>query len=389
MILNNVLMLINNKLVKRDVMFSNVIERIGNNLGKGIDCNNLFLMPGLRNAHVHLGSRLVNGAAIGLSKYEYFDNIGFTIHKKRSNSDVFNASMLACAESLLNGVTHVDTMDMNPEIVIKAIKKVGLNYTACLAVKDYHTEGGIINEQFKRTLNLNGNKLLGLANEFECSPQLIREGLSFAKSNDIPIHMHVLETIKEVKHFKSITGIGIIDYLNNIGFLDFDVRLAHCTFADSKDILTLATHDVPVLHCPSSNMSISGKVPNVKLMLRDGVKVWIGTDSFAWNPNPSVLSEALRAVELDGITPLQAYLLTHEKLIIGSNANFSLVDLSLIKPFKSINEFLLKLMSKPIIKSVFINGREVVSDGVVLGINVESLNKKVLRARNRILKGLN
>ncbi len=385
MILNNVTLLINGKLVLKDVYFEDKVLFIKDKLSKGVDCTGLFLMPGLRNAHVHLASRLVAGSAIGLSKYDYFDNIGFKVHDKRRDIDVYNASLLACLESLKCGVTHVDTMDTNPKQVIKALKKTGLSYSSCLAIKDSHLEAGDVKEQFDRTLNLKGNVLVGLANEFECSPQLLRDGLAFAKSNDLPIHMHACETIEEVKYFKKLTGKRTIQYLSDIGMLDFDVRLAHCTFADSKDVLLLSEHDVPVLHCPTSNKAISGVVPPVKDFLRNGVRVWVGTDSFAWNPNASVLSECLRSVELTGVSVLQAYSMAVMPFEEGVSASFSLVDMSALKPFKSVDEFILKLMYLLPIKSVYLNGREVVVNGEVVGFNFNRLFSKVNKIGRRLL----
>jgi len=383
MILNNVTILRNGKLVKTDVQFEDKINYFKDNLPKSEECNGLFLMPGLRNAHVHLASRAVAGSAISLGKYEYFNAIGFKIHKKRRNSDIYNASLLACIESLKLGVTHVDTMDMKPEIVIKAINKLGLNYTACLAVKDNHTEAGDVKEQLNRSIKLN---MLGLANEYECSPQLIRNGLDFAKEHDLPIHMHACETSMEVEHFKKLTGKRTIDYLNDIGLLDYDVRLAHCTLANSKELLLLSEHDVPVLHCPTCNMAISNTTPDVKLMLRNGVKVWVGTDSFAWNPNPSVLKEAMNSHDYTGVSVIEAYGMTHEPLIAGCDASFSLIDMSALKPYNSMNEFLAKLMLLLPIKKVFLKGRLVVNEGVINGFNEKKLKNKVMKIRRRLIK---
>ena len=382
MILNNVLVLEKGKLKRADVEFDSIIRRMGK-VGKGDDCSNYFLMPGLRNAHVHLASRLVSGVAVGLGKYEYFNEIGFRIHDRRKDEDIYNASLLACIEQLKHGVTHVDTMDMKPEIVIKAIRRAGLGYTACLPLKDFGEEAGYVRDGFKRSLEFN---MLGLANEYECTPQLIREGLEFGKEHDLPIHMHACETRMELRHFKHITGMRTIPYLERIGFLDYDVRLAHCTFADSGDILMLAEHDVPVLHCPTSNSLISRNVPDVKLMLDNGIRVRIGTDSFAWNPNPSVLHEAFVSHNVTGISLLQAYLLTHEPLVEGEPATFSLVDLSALMPFNSVNEFLVKLMNTNAVSSVFVEGKEVVKDGNVIGFDEGKLRKRVEKAREKLFK---
>jgi|GEM_PF-2766110 len=391
MILNNVTLLIAGELVKRDIYFEDKIHYIKKDLSKGKDCTGLFLMPGLTNAHVHLGSRSVAGAGLGMKKYEYFDAIGFESHKRRTKEDLYKASLLACLESLKNGVTHIDTMDVDPEPVIKALKKTGLSYTACLPLKDNHLEAGDLEQDFKKTLKLKkeyGNKiLLGLANEFECTPQLIRQGLSFAREHDLAIHTHACETIEEVKHMRELTGKRTIQYFNDIGMLAHDVRIAHCTYADTKDILYLSENNVPILHCPTSNEAISDNLPPIRDMIRNNNIISLGTDSFAWNPNASILKEAWRSHELKDAPIEEVYKMTHQPLSKGVEASFSLIDINKLKPFNSTSEFLAKLMNINAIKNVYLKGKKVIEKGKnYLGINESKLTKDVDNIKKKLLK---
>jgi cytosine/adenosine deaminase-related metal-dependent hydrolase len=169
--------------------------------------------------------------------------------------------------------------------------------------------------------------------------------------------------------------------------LDHDVRLAHCTYADSKDIVLLSNSQVPVLHCPTSNHSITGNQAPIKDMLRNEVPIMIGTDIFAWNPSPSVLQEAWQSHKLTGISPLQAYHLTHKSLEVNEDASFSLINMQELKPFRSVSEFLAKLMNFNAIKSVYLKGKEVVREGEnLLGINEKRLRKQVDRMKKKLLK---
>ncbi|MBD3312724.1 amidohydrolase family protein [archaeon] len=390
MIINNLTLLVKGRLVKRDLYFEDKILYIKKGLTSGFNGSGLLLVPGLRNAHAHLASRLMKGTALGMNKYDYFDSIGFKMHKKRTKSDAYKSSMLACLEYLKNGVTHVDAMDMDPEPVIKAFKKTGMSYTECIAVKDAHKEAGNPKKQLNKTLKLKkeyGKRIiLGLANEYECTPQLMRDGLAFAREHELPIHMHACETMEEVRHMKELTGKRTIEYLHDIGMLDHDVRLAHCTYADSKDVLRLSRHDVPVLHCPTSNHSITGNQAPIKDMLRNNVQVRIGTDIFAWNPSASVLKEAWESHKKTGITIEQAYCLTHQQLAPGMDASFSLIDLKELKPFKTVSELLAKLMNVNAIKSVYVKGKEVIRGGEnTLGVKEDKLRRSVEKIRDKIL----
>ena len=155
MILNNVTILKQGQLVKTDVYFEDgEIKTIKKGLSKDEDCSGLFLMPGLHNAHVHLSTYGYLGTAIGMKKYDYFDNYWFKAKKKRTEKDVYKAALAAINESLKQGVTHIDTMDTAIEPVVKALEETGINYTACIPLKDSHTEAGDVNDQLNRTMKL-------------------------------------------------------------------------------------------------------------------------------------------------------------------------------------------------------------------------------------------
>jgi len=198
--------------------------------------------------------------------------------------------------------------------------------------------------------------------------------------------MHACETREEVKHIRGLTGKRTIEYLNDIGMLAYDVKLAHCTYADTKDILYLSENNVPVLHCPTNNQAITDNTAPIRDMVRNNVIIQIGTDSFAWNPSASILKEAWRSHELTNASIEQVYEMTHELLTEGVDANFSLVELSKLRPFSSVSEFLAKLMNINAIQSVFLQGKKVIKAGNnMLGIKEDKLLKEVERIKKRLI----
>ncbi len=377
MIFKNLVMLIDGRLVKRDICFSDKVLGISSDLGKGINMAGYFLLPGLRNAHTHVASRLAKGLGLGMGKFEYFSKIGFKIHDIRSDSDVYNASLLACYEFLKNGITHIDTMDVHPEPVLKALKKSGISYTFCFPLKDNYLEAGDVVKGFYETLRLHkkdNNVILGLANEYECSPKLLRDGFLFAKEHNLKIHLHLEETKGEVDYFKSLTGETPIKYLSK--YFTKDTMIAHCTFIQKREISYLS--NLNLLHCPTSNIAISSKIPPIKYILSKKVKVNLGTDSFVWNVSPSILSEAWKTHELTGISLLEAYYLTHEHFGVGSPASFSLINLNKLRPFRTLDQFLINLFHLESVDKIFVGGKEIVIP------NLQKLEKKV----NSFLKKL-
>ena len=399
MILNDVRIIAGNSLVKQDVEIRHGrIHKIAKSLPKGNRCAGKLLLPGFANAHTHMASRIVTGLGIGLSKFEYFTKIGFKAHKIRTGDDVYNAALLAGIEFLKSGVTNVLTMDVHPKPVIKALEDLGLNYLAGYPLKDAFEEAQNIEKSFSMLERLNKKYkdriYVGLANEIECTPKLMHKALEFAREHDMQIHMHACETRNEVKKIKRLTGKRTINYLKSLGFLDYDTSLAHCTYADTRDILLLSSHGVPVIHCPTSNYEIARNIPETKLMLKHDIIIGLGTDEFPWNPNPDVRNEALRAKNLGRLKIKDAFsmlwgghaLWEPTGIFEGAPANLLLIDLWKVKPYSEVNKLYMNMLRSNCISSVIINGEYKLKNYRLTDrIDERRIRLKVEQSRQKIL----
>jgi len=353
---------------------------------KTINCKGMLLLPGFVNAHIHLASRLVIGRGLKLKKYDLFRKIIFKVHKKRTDEDVYNASLLACIESLRSGVTGVITMDTRPEPVISALEKTGVNYLASIPLKDRLDEAGVAEAQLKNFIKLRrkyGSKfVIGIANELETSPELMIKAFELAKKENAMVNMHACETMDEVKHMKKLTGMTTINYLNSIKALNNRLILAHCVHTTNQELKLLANNNVNLVHCPTSNMQSEGGVPNLKSWVRAGINFSLGTDEYPYNPSSSITSEALEA-------------LRHNKIkikdLINAATNHGL--------FKDGSYVLIKLKNKPKtsnnalssslkgeVRTVIINDEIKVQNGELrLKLNEELIRNKVNQALKRVL----
>ena len=88
MILNDVRIIERGSLVKKDLEIKHGrIHKISNSLQKGENCAGKLLIPGFANAHTHMASRLIEGTARGMSKFEFFTKIGFKAHRIRTREE--------------------------------------------------------------------------------------------------------------------------------------------------------------------------------------------------------------------------------------------------------------------------------------------------------------
>ena len=121
----------------------------------------------------------------------------------------------------------------------------------------------------------------------------------FARKHDLPLHIHLCETKKEVDDCKAAHGgLTPVEYLDSIGVLGPNLLAAHCLWLSENDIALLAKHGVHCIHNINSNTKLSSGYKFLYNELRDaGVNVCIGTDGCASSNNLDIL-EAMKTSAL-------------------------------------------------------------------------------------------
>ncbi len=163
------------------------------------------------------------------------------------------------------------------------------------------------------------------------SSALGRALLREAARRDLPVTMHLAESLAELAY---VTGGGgpFCDLFATLGAWpadrpppvlppsDWISRLArvrrgsvvHGTFlgeppdATALDRLARHRNRLGVVVCPRTTKLLSGRLPPVRQFLAAGVRVAIGTDSRASNPDLSVLGEARELVGAGVVSPGEA-----------------------------------------------------------------------------------
>lgn len=167
-----------------------------------------------------------------------------------------------------------------------------------------------------RPLERNGLKIgLSLHAPYSLLPEFMRQGLEYARQENLPLCIHAAESAEEAEFFKRGTGpvadharsmgmnwvtpgISPIAYLDDIGALELQPLLVHCVQVDDDDVRRIQEHGCAVVHCPRSNLRLRcGRMPLEKF-LAAGVKVYLGTDSLGSSPSLNVMDEMEVAVAL-------------------------------------------------------------------------------------------
>ncbi len=276
-----------------------------------VDLPGRILMPGLVNAHTHLGLSAVEGLFEPTPFTEWLPQIVAAM-RSWSAEDYAASTAVGAARCLLAGVTSVGDITYGA-LSVDAAARVGLGGTFFFEVL------GITPAELPARL-----EALGYRPDRECGPR-VRCGLSphtvyssgpalleavvgLAREVGAPVALHVAETVAEVDlvrdgsgelapvaaklaHGFQPTGERPIVYLDRLGVLDGTTAIHVCQTWPT-DVGRLAATARGVVTCPRSNEWLHNGIAPVKQLLRAGLPVGIGTDSLASTPDLDLFEES-------------------------------------------------------------------------------------------------
>ena len=125
------------------------------------------------------------------------------------------------------------------------------------------------------------------------SAETLKAARGLANKYGVPYLIHVSETRKEQNDSAAQNRMSPTMYLDSLGALEGRTVMAHMVWADGGDLAVSKTRDAGIVHCPSSNMKLASGVANVTAMVRDGLRVGLGTDGPAGSNNDCSLFEEM------------------------------------------------------------------------------------------------
>jgi 5-methylthioadenosine/S-adenosylhomocysteine deaminase len=224
------------------------------------------------------------------------------------------------------------------------------------------------------------------------------------------IHMHVAQGEREIDQMLKRYGKRTPAFLEQIGYLDDQLLAVHLTEATDEEAIQIAASGARMVLCSGSIGLIDGIVPPAVVFRSAGGPVALGSDQAAGNNcnnifnemkltalfnkikyrDPTVMPawEALRMATIEGA---QALGMADEigSLRPGKKADLILVDLNalnltpvLTEPIRNIVPNLVYAASGREVDLVMVDGRILVRNGRVLGVDEEAVREEAqLRAQ--------
>jgi cytosine/adenosine deaminase-related metal-dependent hydrolase len=228
----------------------------------------------------------------------------------------------------------------------------------------------------------------------------LKELAAFARANHLRMHSHLLEVGFDEQQAQKLHGMSAVNYAEQCHWLGEDVWFAHLVKATASDIQTLASTKTGIAHCPTSNLRLGSGIAPIIDMQKAGMPISIGVDGSASSESASMLQELNlawlihRAVHGADATQLAqviqwgtqggAEILGYKNL--GTLDINQLADIVLYKTddprYCGVHEARLApvMLGEPAnVEYSFINGELVVQQGLVKGLDKDSLIEDVIR----------
>jgi len=264
------------------------------------------ILPAFYNTHTHAAMSLLRGYADDRELYDWLNNYIWPLEAKLKAEDIYIGTRLAALEMIRSGTVFFNDMYWHPRETICAVEEMKMRACVGQAILDaFDTEQG--ERQFKEAEELlQDNQTLSSKIQFNINPHAIytvrQEGLrraaEFAAKHDIPLHIHVSESRKEVTDCLAANGCRPVEWLQQCGVFQARVIAVHGIHVTDHELEIMAGHDVTIAHNPSSNHKLVSGVFPYHRYKKAGIPVTLGTDSSSSNNNLSMM-ESMKMTALN------------------------------------------------------------------------------------------
>lgn len=347
------------------------------------------LMPGLINMHGHAAMTLMRGLADDLPLMEWLQQHIWPAEQQWVGKEfVYDGTLHACAEMLRGGTTCFNDMYFFPEETVRAVEQAGMRACVGLIMIDFPTPWAQTPDEYLSKGialhdQLRGNSLIRTAfaphAPYTVSDEPLQRIATYAEELDIPVHMHVHETVHEVEESLNNTGERPLQRLEKLGLFNPHLLAVHMTQLNQEEIPRLAEAGVHVVHCPESNLKLASGFCPVQELAHAGVNLCLGTDGAASNNDLDMFSEMRSAALLAKAVAGDASALPAEEVlrmatINGARALGLEQEIGSLEAGKSADIIAVDLGSlesqpvyHPVSQLVYTAGREQVTDVWVAG----------------------
>ena len=383
---------------------------------KVIKATDKLVMPGLINSHTHAAMSLFRGLADDLPLDKWLNTYIFPVEKAFVNEEfTYWGTLLAGWEMITSGTTCFADGYFCEDVAVKACLDLGIRGILAQGIIDFPAPGV---PDFKKNIFYAEQflkKWQGVSElitpaifahaPYTCSDKTLKFAKRLANDYQIFFFIHVAETKWEVEEIKKIHGFTPLTYLYHLGILDQKTIIVHANWLTREEVNIIRDIGVKVVHCPESNLKLASGLSPVPELLDKNILVALGTDGCASNNNLDLFQEmntcakihkglsldptimpAKTVLKMATVYPAQMFSLNIGVLKKGNFADLIIINFKQphLFPFYNPYSHLVYAVHGTDIETVIINGKIIMEDKKLLGINSPKIKTNIYNLANKI-----
>ena len=254
-----------------------------------LDATDMFILPGLINAHTHASATLFRGYAADVAGKEFLRRM-WRIEAQLTGDDVYIGALAGCMEMIKSGITGFANHFLHMDKVARAVEETGMRAVLSRTMLD-HGDASKANDEIKEALEFieswsdtcaRINPILGPHAAYTCSDKLLKTCAQEARRLGVMLHMHFAENQYELTVMDQRTGTTTAQHLEKMDFFRSNRIIgAHSLFLADEDLRLLKDHDFHAVACIPGKMNRGHGIVDLARLTDAGLNVCLGTDGSA------------------------------------------------------------------------------------------------------------
>ena len=392
-----------------------------------VRCEGDVVTAGLVNTHHHLYQWMTRGRAVGCNLFDWLVEL-YPVWGRLSVEDVRAAALVGLGELAATGCTTASDHhylvprgdDTVFDAIVDAAGEVGLRLHLSRGSMDLgESLGGLPPDHVVEDRDAilastesviarhhDGEMVhvtVAPCSPFSVTPGLMVESAELARRHGLRLHTHLCETVEEQEHCLERFGRRPVEMLDEWGWVGDDVWLAHGIHIDDGEMARLGAAGTGVAHCPSANARVAAGMCRVTDLRAAGCPVGLGVDGVASNEVGGLFGELRQALYTARLRELRPDALMPADVVeMGTRGGarcLGLDDLGSVQvgmradlavwpgdDLGDIADALTALVLGPDrrVRHLFVEGRAVVADGLLLGTDLAEAHRDLAGHARRL-----
>ena len=258
-----------------------------------INCEKHLVIPNFVLSHTHIYSTFARGLSLPFHPKNFqdiLDQLWWKIDSQIDHDIITSSAIIYGTECLKRGITTlIDHHASNKDIYgsLSSLKHVivdtiGLRGAFCFETSDRFDVPMCIKENLDFANANHSSHSRGLFG-LHASMSLSEESLRSVKAavGDLPIHIHVAESLMDQADSMMNYHETVIERLNRHGLLNKNSLLVHCVHVTDRDLDIIKARECNIVINLTSNMNNGVGLPDIKKMIQKQIPILVGNDGLS------------------------------------------------------------------------------------------------------------